>query len=45
MFGEVRGQHESEWAAMTAVAGPLAVGTPETARRRVRQAEIDRPRH
>ncbi len=41
MFGEVRGQHESEWAAMTAVAELLGVGTPETVRKWVRQAEID----
>ncbi|SNR69012.1 hypothetical protein SAMN06265360_13915, partial [Haloechinothrix alba] len=33
MFGEVRGQHESEWAAMTAVAELLGVGTPETVRK------------
>ncbi|WP_245818930.1 IS3 family transposase, partial [Haloechinothrix alba] len=38
---EVRGQHESEWAAMTAVAELLGVGTPETVRKWVRQAAVD----
>lgn len=41
MVGEVRGQHESEWAAMAAVAELLGVGTPETVRKWVRQAEVD----
>ncbi|WP_458688781.1 IS3 family transposase [Nocardia tengchongensis] len=41
MFVEVRDQHESEWAAMTAVADLLGVGTPETVRKWVRQGEID----
>jgi transposase len=41
MFGEVRGQHESEWSAMAAVAKLLGVGTPETVRKWVRQAEVD----
>lgn len=41
MFGETRGQHKSEWAAMAAVAELLGVGTPETIRKWVRQAETD----
>lgn len=41
MYAEVAGQHESEWAAMKAVAGLLGVGTPETVRKWVRQSQID----
>ena len=41
MVAEVRGDHESEWAAMTRVAQLLGVGTPETVRKWVRQAEVD----
>jgi transposase len=41
MVGEVRAQHESEWAAMAAVAELLGIGTPETVRKWVRQAEVD----
>lgn len=41
MFHEVKVQHESEWAAMGAVAELLGVGTAETLRKWVRQAEID----
>ena len=41
MVAEVRGQHETEWAAMRAVAELLGVGTTETVRKWVRQAEID----
>ena len=41
MVAEVRGDHESEWAAMTRVAELLGVGTPETVRKWVRQAEVD----
>jgi transposase len=41
MVAEVRGDHESEWAAMTRVAELLGVGTPETIRKWVRQAEVD----
>ncbi|MFD0360078.1 IS3 family transposase [Nocardia sp. GCM10030253] len=41
MFAEIRDQHESEWAAMKAVADLLGVGTPETVRKWVRQGQID----
>jgi len=41
MVAEVRGQHESEWAAMAAVAKLLGIGTTETLRKWVRQAEVD----
>ena len=41
MVEEVRGDHESEWAAMTTVAGLLGVGTPETVGKWCRQAEVD----
>jgi transposase len=41
MVVEVRGDHESEWAAMTRVAELLGIGTPETVRKWCRQAEVD----
>lgn len=41
MVAEIRPQHESEWAAMAAVADLLGVGTAETVRKWVRRAEID----
>jgi len=41
MVAEVRGDHESEWAAMSKVAELLGVGTVETVRKWCRQAEID----
>jgi transposase len=41
MVGEIRPDHESDWAAMTQVATLLGVGTPETIRKWCRQAEID----
>jgi transposase len=41
MVGEVRGDQESEWAAMTRVAELLGIGTPETVRKCCRQAEVD----
>ncbi len=41
MVGEIRADHESEWAAMTQVAQLLGVGTPETVRKWCRQVEVD----
>ncbi len=41
MVAEIRGDHESEWAAMTQVADLVGVGTPETVRKWCRQAEVD----
>ena len=41
MVAEVRGQHETEWAAMRAVSELLGIGTTETVRNWVRQAEVD----
>src|SRR5690349_12564931 len=41
MVGEIRADHESDWAAMTQVAELLGVGTPETVRKWSRQAEVD----
>jgi transposase len=41
MVAEVRGQHDSEWAAMGAVASMLGIRTPETVRKWVRRAEVD----
>ena len=41
MVGEIRGVHESDWAAMARVAELLGVGAPETVRKWVRQAEVD----
>lgn len=41
MVAEIRGDHESEWAAMGQVAELLGVGTPETVRKWCRQVEID----
>ena len=41
MVGEVRADHESEWAAMNEVARLLGIGTAETVRKWVRQVEVD----
>ena len=41
MVAEIRGEHESDWAAMVRVAELLGVGTPETVRKWVRRAETD----
>ena len=38
---EVRPQYPSQWAAITAVAGMLGIGTPETLRTWIRRAEVD----
>lgn len=41
MVAEIRGEYESEWAAMAGVAELLGVGTPETVRNWVRRVEVD----
>lgn len=41
MVAQVRGEQESEWAAMVRVAELLGVKTPETVRQWVRQAQVD----
>ena len=41
MVGEIRADHESEWASMTQVAQLLGIGTPETVRKWCRQDEVD----
>jgi transposase len=41
MVAEIVGDYDSPWAAMNAVAEKLGVGTGETVRKWVRQAEID----
>lgn len=41
MVAEIRGDHDSEWAAMSQVADLLGVGTPETVRKWCRRAEVD----
>ena len=41
MVGEIAGDNESEWAAMSEVARLLGIGTAETVRKWVRQAEVD----
>ncbi len=41
MVAEVRPNYESDWAAITAVAQKLGIGSAETLREWVRQAEVD----
>ena len=41
MVAEVRPQYASQWAAITAVAGMLGIGTPETLRTWIRRREVD----
>jgi transposase len=41
MVGEIRGDHESDWAAIGQVAELLGVGTAEAVRKWCRQAEVD----
>ena len=41
MVGEIRPEHESEWAAMARVAELLGVGSGETVRNWVRRAAVD----
>ncbi|UWZ58662.1 hypothetical protein Daura_22325 [Dactylosporangium aurantiacum] len=41
MVAEVRPNYDSDWAAITAVAQKLGIGTSETLRKWVRQAEVD----
>ena len=41
MVAEVRPQYPSQWAAITAVAGMLGIGTAETLRTWIRRSEID----
>jgi transposase len=41
MVVEVRPSYESDWAAITAVAQRLGVGTAETVRKWVRQAQVE----
>ncbi len=41
MVAEIRGQHDSEWAAVSVFARLLCVGCAETERKWVRQAKVD----
>lgn len=41
MVAEVRGEYDTEFAAITAVAGRLGIGSAETLRKWVRQSEVD----
>lgn len=41
MVAEVRPSYRSQWAAITAVAEKLGIGTAETVRSWIRQAEVD----
>ena len=41
LVAESRDQYESEWAAMRSIAAKLGIGTTETLRKWVRQAQVD----
>lgn len=41
MFGEVRGEYTSDWAACQSVADKLGIGTPQTLMNWVRKAQVD----
>jgi transposase len=41
MVAQIAGDHESQWAAISEVARLLGIGTAETVRKWVRQAEVD----
>jgi transposase-like protein len=41
LVAESRDQYESEWAAMSSIAAKLGIGTTETLRKWVRQAQVD----
>jgi len=41
MVAEVKGDYPSQWAAITAVASKLGIGSAETLRKWVRRAEVD----
>ena len=41
MYAEVRPDHESDWAAMEKVTQLLGIGSAETLRKWIRQAEVD----
>jgi transposase len=41
LVAESKSEYESEWAAITSIAAKLGIGTAETLRKWVRQAEVD----
>lgn len=41
MVAEVRGDFESEWAAISSVAGKLGIGSAETVRAWIRRGQVD----